>query len=213
MNKESIMKRLEGPMNRMTATMMEFAWKDPKHYATWLAQTHYYVLHSTRLLALAASRFPMNDQPFHQRFLQHCAEEKGHEKLTVNDMKTMGFDIKDFPELFSTASLYQTQYFWIEHDSPMSFFGYVLALEYLSVKFAPTLNKKIEEIHGKKAASFLRVHGEEDVGHVEKAVEKICDLDPQTMEKIFFNYEQSLNNYQKMVEECASFSKRASKAA
>lgn len=213
--KDQIMKRLEGPMNAMKETMLGAPWHDEEFYNNWLAQTYYYVCHSTRLLALSGALMPLDQQAFHNRFLEHAGEEKGHEKMATNDMKAFGKKIDQYPELHATATLYQTQYYWIEHVSAISFFGYVLALEYLAVSYVPQINKMVEELHGRKAASFLRVHGEEDVGHVEKAVENIMRLDEKQLERIFFNYEQSLKCYRNMVLACqeAAAQKKSRKAA
>ena len=49
-------------------------WGNKYIYACYLAQTYYYVSHSTRLLASAASRFTQEESHFHRRFLKHCQE-------------------------------------------------------------------------------------------------------------------------------------------
>lgn len=213
--KDQIMKRMEAPMKAMKEVMLNSPWHDEEFYKAWIAQTYYYARHTTRLLALGGASFSFDQPAFHKRFLEHADEEKGHEKLLINDMKAFGKKIEEYPEGHAAAGLYQTQYYYIEHVSAASFFGYVLALEYLAATYIPTINTKVEELHGRKAASFLRVHGEEDEGHVEKAVENISNLDPKDLESIFFNFHQTLNGYKNMMLECqeAAARKKSRKAA
>ena len=55
-------------------------------YNAWLSQAFHIVKHSTPLLALCCSRAGQN-RDFHNRCIDHLAEEKGHDKLILNDLK------------------------------------------------------------------------------------------------------------------------------
>lgn len=156
--------------------MEEAPWENKDFYAAWLAQACYYIRHSTRLLALTGANIPVEDNSMHYRFLKHCAEEKGHENLPVADMKAFGRNIADFPEFASTQAFYQTQYYWIEHVHPLTFFGYILFLESLACDYGPKLAEKIEKIHGPKSISFLKVHSDADIEHVRDAIERVQKL-------------------------------------
>src|SRR4051794_23231768 len=82
----------------------DFPWGDRRAYADWLAQTYYYVHHSTRLLACAAARFPTDERGdgLHHRFGKHMSEEQKHEKLCVHDLKGLGTSVVDWPERHAT---------------------------------------------------------------------------------------------------------------
>jgi hypothetical protein len=161
----------------------EAPWDNKDFYSAWLSQACHYIKHSTRLLALTASRIPVQDNSMHNRFLKHCAEEKGHENLPVMDMKQVGRNITDFPEFVCTQAFYQTQYYQIEHIHPHAFFGYILFLESLACDYGPILTEKIEKIHGPKAVSFLKVHSDADIEHVRDALERVAQL-PQDQQKM-----------------------------
>src|SRR5687768_17384452 len=84
----------------------QFLIDDIQIYAQYLAQTYYYVSHSTRLLALSASRFSVSHEDLHRRFIAHMVEEKGHHLIAAADLKKLGYDIKLISELPTTKVLY-----------------------------------------------------------------------------------------------------------
>jgi thiaminase len=173
-------------------------------YGAFLAQTNYYVSHSTRLLALAASRFRFSEEQLHRRFIKHATEEMSHETLALRDLKNLGFSLRQFPEFPSTRAFYQTQYYMIEHVSPWSFWGYILMLEGLAVTNGAWLYNEIKQHYGEKAGSFVKVHAAEDVGHMaeaEKAMESLPERErPLVIEQIA----NSCFYYCSMLEQCAT---------
>jgi hypothetical protein len=193
----------------------EFPWESSAHYANWSAQTFYYVSHSTRLFALAAGRAPLNDNPVHNRLLSHLKEEKGHENLSSHDIKILGMGLDQFPELAATKCLYQTQYYWIEHISAYSFFGYLLALESLAVQTGPDVHARVLKAHGPKACGFLKVHTAEDVKHVQEVISWIEKMPKKDQEAIMENFQQTLSNYKSILGEicAAKILKSTNKAA
>ena len=48
-------------IDELSRSLERFPWTDRDAYCEWLAQTYYYVRHSTRLLAAAAARFACDD--------------------------------------------------------------------------------------------------------------------------------------------------------
>lgn len=177
---ESVKRAFEKSMAQAKEAFESFPWEDPKAYSLWLKQTHYFVENSTRLIALAGSRFPLELNHLHRRFLKHCSEEVGHEVLPIRDVNSLGLDfaaLKVFPE---TKALYQSQYYWIERVNPISFFGYILFLEGLAVHRGKEVFSRVNKAHGPNKHSFLKVHSEEDEDHLEKAfdaVKNISDLE------------------------------------
>lgn len=183
----------------MVKGLEEFPWDSKLAYAEFLAQTYYYIRHSTRLLAASAARFSQEDQAMHKRFMKHSDEENSHELLAVRDLQKLGYKIADFPELPQTRSFYEVQYYKIEHCDPAALLGYILALEVTATHLAP-IQKKLTGLYGKECVKLIQVHSDEDPDHVEKALKSISALGKQRVEDIQINIEQSAILYSSMLE-------------
>lgn len=187
-----------------TQALLEAPWSNKYFYAEWLAQTAHFVKHSTRLLTLAAAHCNDEQTTFHNRFIPHAAEEKGHDKLATMDLKNLNLDFKNFPEATATQSLYQPQYYWIQFKSPLSFFGYILCLEVIAKNAGSFICSQTTQSFGPKASHFIRVHAEEDEQHVEEALKMIADISGPEEGYILQTLAQSCDNYVKMIEYCRS---------
>lgn len=181
----------QSSVDYMSKAFKEFPWENKLAYAQYLAQTYYYVCHSTRLLAASAARFSQADQGFHNRFLKHTGEETSHELLALRDLQKLGYNIKDFPELAQTRTFYETQYYKIEHIDPIALMGYILALETMAAKELKGTCEKLNALYGRDCVKFLNVHNEEDPDHVDKALEVISKLSQERLEAINHNMEQT----------------------
>ncbi len=178
--------------------LVESPWEDKEFYANWLSQTYYFVSNSTRLISLAGSLFP--DNKLHHRFVDHAKEERNHELLLTNDLKHLGMELQS--EFASTSGFYQSQVFWMFFRSPASFFGYVLCLEGIAVDYGQKAFERVQAAHGKKASNFLKVHSEEDVGHLDKAFELLEGLSPEQRQQIEQNLRQCAAMYSGILDEC-----------
>lgn len=164
---------------------------DETIYSQWLAQTYFFVRHSTRLLNLSAALTPFELQFFHLRANEHAVEEKGHERMIESDLKNLGLEINHFSENSSTQTFYQCQYYGIEHIHPLCFLGYVLVLESLPITLGVELLPIIEKKFGKNACSFVRVHSQEDVKHIKSLIAVFEKLNPEIITAIKDNLEQA----------------------
>jgi thiaminase len=171
------------------------AWDDKATYAEYLAQTYYYVCHSTRLLASAGARFGVDREKLHTRFLKHAAEERSHHVLAERDLAKLGYSLSDFPELPETCAFYETQYYRIEHVSPIAMFGYILALEGSAVIYGPAAYAAAKKAHGDPPTAFLRVHAEEDPSHLDTAFAMIDPLSESEQRLVLDNARFSLALY------------------
>lgn len=175
-------------------------WEDPRVYAQYLAQTYYYVCHSTRLLGLAAARVGVDQEKLHQRLFKHASEERSHHLLAQHDLKALGYKLEDLPELASTAALYQTQYFQIEYVSAFTLFGYILALEGVAVLHGPAVYERVKKAHGSEAGAFLKLHAEEDPDHLEKALEVVRSIPERDQPAVRQNLRFSCHHYRAFLE-------------
>lgn len=195
--KERLFKALEP----LSAALERFPFETVDAYADWLAQTFYYVRHSTRLLATAAGRFAIDEKgdALHHRFAAHMGEEKKHEKLLVHDLEAIGRSLATLPEHASTRMFYEPQYYKIEHEGPAALFGYILPLEAIAVKTGPREHKRVVAAYGASAASFVRLHAHEDPDHLEKAFAAIARLDERERDLVAENLEQTTFAYATML--------------
>lgn len=195
---------LQSHLNKLGKVIEATPWHDKMVYGAFLAQTTYYVSHSTRLLALAASRFALSEEPLHRRFIKHATEEMSHEILAMRDLKALGLALDQFPEFPATRAFYQTQYYMIEHVSPWSFWGYILMLEGLAVAKGNWLFETLKQHHGEKAASFVKVHAAEDVGHMAEAVKALRALPDRERPFIAAQIASSCFYYCTILAQCAA---------
>ncbi len=188
---------LDDCLKRLDRALEKFPWGTAAAYGDWLAQTYYYVRHSTRLLAASAALFPLDERgnAFHHRFAAHMGEEKKHEQLALHDLKGLGFTIDRFPELAVTRMFYEPQYYKIEHQDPIALFGYILALEAMSARKGPWVRERVVDSHGATCAAFLRVHAEDDVDHLEKAFRSLEATTEEQRRLIEQNIDQTTFGY------------------
>lgn len=194
---------VQAEIRKLAPTLKNCEWENPSIYGAFVAQTYYYVCHSTRLLGLAASHFQVGRDALHRRFAAHMAEEKSHERLALMDVKNLGFDITDFAELSETRAFYESQYYKIQYQGPTSLFGYILMLEVGAVQLGRLIYEPALKSHGPKCTNFMRVHVEEDPDHVEKALEQIESLPKNELVHIETNLIQSAEMYAAMINKLA----------
>lgn len=172
----NIKKMTEQQVNDVVAKVMSMDWENPRVYADFLAQIHHYINHTTRILAAAGSRFPLEQQSLHVQCMRHAGEEKGHENLSMNDIKKLGFRLEDFSELPSTKALYRSIYYLVERESPVAILGYAYFLECFAVVGGLKILEVIEPLYGKDAVKHIAVHAKEDPEHIEAVEAVIASL-------------------------------------
>jgi len=188
---------LDDCLKKLDRALERFPWDAPKVYGDWLAQTFYYVRHSTRLLAASAARFPCDDagNAFHHRFAAHMGEEKKHELLALHDLRVLGFSIERFPEHAITRMFYEAQYYKVEHQDPLALFGYILPLEAMSVTKGGWVRERVVAAHGPDSAAFLRVHVDDDADHLDKAFRALEATTVEQRSLIELNLRQTTYGY------------------
>ncbi len=188
--------RISSSIDCVVKALSDYNFEDRHQYAFWLSQAYYFVKHSTPLLALSAG-LSVDNNAYHNRCIDHLSEEKGHEKMLLNDLKKLSYRPSDFPELAQTQAFYQTQYYWIQHKKPASFMGYIILLEGLAVISGKELHRRVSAHQGK---SFIKVHSDEDVDHLEKALQMMDSFTAEEQELIVRNCELSSQIYLTMLD-------------
>jgi hypothetical protein len=171
--------------------------RDKINYANWLAQTYFFVRHSTALLGYALP-YLQNDELRHH-FENHLSEETRHDALALKDLKNLGYDISEFEEYSLTQGFYQSQYYRIAFEGGTSLLGYILWLESLAAGWAKKSYENIKDLH-KGSVLFLKVHAEEDPQHVVEAINTIMNLSEKEQLNILKNMQFTHEIYSHIME-------------
>ncbi len=170
--------------------------KDKEVYADWLAQTYYYVVHSTSLLGYSLPH--LKSMELKRHFEKHLGEETRHDLLAVKDMERLGFSMDQFPEHAITQAFYHSQYYRIQFEGGTSILGYILFLEAMAVHWGKEAYEVIKDTH-KHSVLFLKVHAEEDPHHVDQAIGAILKLPEAEQEAIVRNMRYTYEIYSEML--------------
>ncbi len=181
-------------------------YESQNYYANWLAQTYYFVKHSTPLLGYAIPH--LNTEELKNHFEKHIGEESRHDRLLVKDLERMGLTPKDFQEYSATQAFYQSQYYRITFEGGTSLLGYILFLEGIAVHWAKDIHEQMKGKY-KNSMLFLKVHAEEDVQHLESAFKTILSLSEAEQAAICRNLHYSAEIYREIL----NTAKRADKKA
>lgn len=186
--------------------MLGLEWETPEVYAHFLAQTFHYASYSTRIIGLAGCHFDYSQNDLHVKFMDHVREERGHEKILITDMQVLDYKLEQFPASPFSLTLFQNQYYWIQNVSPMAVYGYFLYLEGIAVDICPKFFGRLKENYPAQAIKYLKLHIEEDVGHVDSHYKYIEKSTPAEMNAIYQNIQQTAFLYRGMLSDIAAAS-------
>jgi hypothetical protein len=200
-------------MEELGRVFRECPWENEEFYASWCAQSYYFVCHATRILAGCAARLHMDNDALHYRFLDHAQEEKHHEQLYVKDLEFLRKTPQDYPEHPTASFLYQNMYYHLEHNDPTAVFGGVFYLEGASVATGEVAYARAKKAFGDEACTFLQVHVSNDTEHINQCVKMLKTLNDRQLGFVIQAYEQFSWTYVAMMKELAIQSMSKRKAA
>ncbi len=157
-------------------------------YKGFLQETYHYVKNTSRFYAAAASRLREEYEEVRKKLLQYAAEENGHEKYLLNDLKFLGVDpdtvIKSEP-LVATEALNGFHYYLTTFGNPLGIWGNIYAIEGFSDDAAGVAAKSVMQSLGlgKNAVTFLTSHSAFDIKHFRNAKTVIEKFVNQTDDK------------------------------
>ncbi len=169
--------------------------RDAGVYQEWLAQTYFFVRHSTALLGFSLPHLKNDDLRHH--FEKHLGEETRHDLVALKDLQKMGRNISEFSESTATQAFYQSQYYRIQFEGGTALLGYILFLEGIAVHWGKDVFEVVKERH--KGIHFARVHVDEDPEHLEGALKTIQSLSKIEQEVIMRNFHFSKQMYESIV--------------
>jgi len=166
----------------------KFPFQDKGAYSEFLAQTHHYVAHTTRLLGLVGSRIGPEREKLHMRFMKHAGEEKSHHLLAAHDLAELGGSLESHPSLPATNALQECQYYRVLYQAPTAIFGHIIALEGVAVTHGRWVYETVSSVHGKSASTFVKLHVEDDPEHMEATFAAVATLTEAERALIRENY-------------------------
>ena len=184
-------------------------WHEEAFFCQFMAQTYFFVCHSTRLLARSLSHFGVDRDFLYKRFVAHLKEESYHEKIAVSDLAAFGFKPSDFEEFAITKAFWESQYYKIDHSKGTSLLGYILFLEAIPVYCFNGAIKNVPQ----KSYKFIKVHMEEDPAHLNHVLGLIEELSPTEQIEVWKNYHQTAELYQMMLSKIEEKTRMLSKVA
>jgi pyrroloquinoline quinone (PQQ) biosynthesis protein C len=140
-------------------------------YVAFLTQAYHHVKHTLPLLMVCGGRLPERLEWLRVAVAHYIEEETGHQEWILDDLKACGADAEavrrgqpGLPAELMVSYAYDT----IQRRNPVGFFGMVHVLEGTSVNLATRAADAIQRGLGlpDAAFSYLRSHGDLDVGHV-----------------------------------------------
>ena len=198
MKNKSIETHFEERLAEFDQVAKSYNWEDQYAYAAWLAQQYYLVRHSSRLLGLALSK--IESANVRNEYIHHLGEERGHDDLLLNDLKSLGYRIEDFEEFPTTRLIIHNQYYWLNVSTADSLFGYAQYLEGIAVFCARPVIKRLEDC-GSKGLNFLKVHAESDELHYPEGFARMHRNKVDWAQVILPNLEESHMLYLKMFDD------------
>lgn len=192
---EKLDKAFQLYVDDLAEQLIHFPWENKEAYAYWLAQTYYFVRHTTVLLALSAAKFGNKNRPKQYATFKHIREELNHDLIPLEDLKALGTSIDQIPELEETSAFYQSQYYFIDYVHPIALYGYALALEGLAAKKGPALYEILNRHYGKDATKFVKLHAIVDQDHFEQGLEDFKDVSGEEAQYVIQNLHQSSRMY------------------
>lgn len=192
-------------VDRLGERVMAIPWEREEVYAQFLAQTYYYVRHTTNLVCLAAIGYGPDQRKEHYGAIHHLNEETNHDEMAYRDLQTLGWNLEtELPELVETSLFYQNQYYVIPHLGPSSHLGYSLVLEGLASKFGPAFLQHLLRYYPRDACRFVEAHSILDQDHYGHGIKKLEHLNQNELRAVRINLEQSVFLYERMLDRIAN---------
>ncbi len=205
MNKNEVIVTWEKELPRLESAFVNFNWENTSSYACYLAQTFRYITHSCLLLKYAATK--TQNESLIKCLLHHDQEEDGHEQLALNDLKKLGFNLEQLPELETTKQIYASIYKQIDQYGPAAIVGYALALEGVSARRCPEIADRLTKQYGANKSTLIRLHGNVDPDHIKESFDVLNHFEDNDLQIICQVIVESIDRY---IEYLAELEKTAS---
>ena len=144
------------------------------HYVGFLSDIYPIVLHFCPIMAAAAGRCAEKYDVVRLYFYDHIHEEKGHEKIVLQDIASFGHAPEKVIEKKpreSVQAMVAFNYYSALMSNPCSVLGMMYVLEIISSVYAGKAADAISKSFGRKLSDgfvFLQSHASADMEHMAK---------------------------------------------
>lgn len=140
-------------------------------YVAYLTEAYHHVKHTVPLMETAKALMGDGRAVFREALDEYIAEETGHERWILNDIRNCGGDaeaVRTGAPRPATQAMVDYAYAFIRNDNPMGFFGMVFVLEGTSVQLATQGAEAVRASLGltPQCFSYLTSHGSLDLEHM-----------------------------------------------
>lgn len=165
-----------------------------EEYKMFLTNLYHIVWHFCPIMAAAASRCPDEFIDVRYHLYHSIEEEKGHERIVLEDLLTFGVDVatvKAAPVAHSVQALISYNYYASERVHPCCVIGMLYALELISSVYSGQLATSISlgldmPLH-QGGFSFLDSHSAMDLDHVAELRELLQTINDPVVQDIVIN--------------------------
>ena len=145
-----------------------------KHYVSFLTDIYPIVLHFCPIMAAAAGRCAQRYDVVRTYLYDHIFEEKGHEKIVLQDIASFGHApeqvIENVPR-GAIQAMIAFNYYSALLENPCNVLGMIYVLEIISSVYAGKAADAISNSFGRKLSDgfiFLQSHASADMEHMAK---------------------------------------------
>jgi pyrroloquinoline quinone (PQQ) biosynthesis protein C len=162
-------------------------------YKEFLMDLYHIVWHFCPIMAAAASRCPDRFVEVRYHLYHNIDEEKGHEKMVLDDLQKFGVDenvVSNASPSYAVQAMLAYNYYASERIHPCSVLGMLYVLEIISsvyggqvaTSIAQGLNMPLPD-----GFSFLESHASMDLDHMANLRELLQTIDDDEVQKIIIN--------------------------
>jgi len=165
---------------RFKPVMKHFATGDVSRveYVTFLRQSYHYVQATTPNLNAAAASVRQSSSSHRDdisaRFLEHAADEQGHDEWILDDLEALGEDraaVHDFQPCTAVRAYLAYSHHLARSRHAVALFGQAYVLEGGALESSDYMVRGLIEHSGipniADGVKYLRLHGEVDIEHVQ----------------------------------------------
>ena len=151
-----------------------------EHYKSVLRQIFHHTRENPQLQASATVHFRGHQREVIQSFYRHATSEIGHDRLALNDYRTLGGEVSSVPyenPLPATLALLGYGFYEIHNRNPLGYLGYLFFLEFTPTTAGSGVMDALRAVGvPDRAMTFLKDHTAIDVGHNKLMEGYVADL-------------------------------------
>lgn len=151
-----------------------------RHYAAALREFYFYTRDNPQLQASLTLHLRGSQRTAVKRLLAHAIAEVGHDQMALDDLRTLGEDVRSVEygaPLPSTIPMIAFPVWQLTQGNPIGYLGHVFFLEFMPTRGGSSYLQALESAGIPSAAcSFISEHAAVDVQHNQLMRQHVADL-------------------------------------